>query len=230
MWPGPYCTGLARARWCRGPTARSNSLCFFLRYNLVQFLSQSWVPSQLLTWPAVIPLIKTHLSDQIRSQKPPKTSSEHWIIIHCQPSLWRNAHNPQDTSVKSTVWKSIVFIDSVLMKWRFQRLVWYLKSVADIGPVLENTGSGCAGHRGEWAASTTSYKISLENRKARKIYIKDGWMDGWIKETARRRWIKVMKLLTLCHWRNDEGNRVPFFTLFFQLYKKDKKDFFQNAV
>lgn len=53
--------------------------------------------------------------------KAPNISSEHWIIIHYQSSLWQDAHNLQDKSTNSPVWKSIVFIDLVLMKWRLQQ-------------------------------------------------------------------------------------------------------------
>lgn len=96
--------------------SRSVSLCL---------VSHSWsvlgaTPPHLRVLPrSTAVLTSSHYFNHI-GKKSPAISPKLCIIIHYQSFLWQNAHNPLDTSAKSTVWKSIVFIDWVLMKWRLQ--------------------------------------------------------------------------------------------------------------
>lgn len=148
------------------PSLRSHSLCYFLTDTMsFSSLRESWVHSQLLTWPALISLIRSCTK-----------TSEHLfrtLNYYSLPAIPVTEY-PQDANAKSPVWKSIVFIDSVLIIWGFQHLVWYLISLANIGHVLENTV--ISGFR-EWMCWTrkgmrcfhtvfhSSDKISLETKK-----------------------------------------------------------------
>lgn len=170
--------------------------------GLIVFVSFSRMQSASV--PPTLNLTVTHSFNQIphKNIQTPLQSTE--LLFITSLFLRRNGHNPQDTGAKGPVWKSIVFIDSVLMKWRFQHLVCYLTGLTDIGHMLENTLiSGCS----EWMCWTlegkrcfhtqvfqTSFTISMQTQHvARKIY-------RWIEKTARRWRIKEIKLLPLCHF------------------------------